>query len=67
MNYIFGVIAIVIGLFLTISAFIKSKFILYRILTAYSKSLWKDNVHLFYKIVGILLVVIGFLFIFEVL
>ena len=53
MNYVYGIIMILIGLFFTISAFLKSEFIIYKILTARSKLLWKDNVHNFYKIVGI--------------
>jgi len=56
---------ILIGLFFTISAFMKSEFIVYKILTARSKLLWKDNVHHFYKVVGIILIVVGFLFIID--
>ncbi len=66
MNYVYGAITIIIGLFFTISAFLESKFVVYRILTARSKLLWKDNVHQFYKVVGIILVGVGFLFIFDV-
>ncbi len=66
MNYVYGAIFIFIGLYFTISAFMKSEFIVYRILIARSKLLWKDNVHHFYKVVGMILVVVGFLFIFDV-
>jgi hypothetical protein len=66
MNYVYGAITIIIGLFFTISAFLKSEFVVYRILIARSKLLWKDNVHHFYKVVGIILVGVGFLFIFDV-
>ena len=66
MNYVYGAITIFIGLFFTISAFKESEFIVYRIFTAKSKLLWKDNVHHFYKVVGIILVLVGFLFIFDV-
>ena len=65
MNYVYGAITILIGLFFTISAIMESEFIVYRILTSRSKLLWKDNVHHFYKVVGIMLVVVGFLFIFD--
>ncbi len=65
MNYVYGIIMILIGLFFTISAFMKSEFIVYKILTARSKLLWKDNVHHFYKVVGIILIVVGFLFIID--
>lgn len=66
MNYVYGLIVIFIGLFFVISAFMESEFIVYRILTARSKLLWKDNVHHFYKVVGIILVLVGFLFIFDI-
>lgn len=66
MNYVYGTIMIIIGLFFTISAFLESEFVVYRILTARSKLLWRDNVHHFYKVVGIIIVGVGFLFIFEV-
>jgi len=66
MNYVYGIITICIGLFFTISAFKESEFIVYKILTARSKLLWKDNVHQFYKVVGVILIVVGFLFIFDI-
>jgi uncharacterized membrane protein YphA (DoxX/SURF4 family) len=66
MNYVYGSLMIIIGLFFTISAFLESDFIVYRILTARSRQLWKDNVHHFYKVVGILIIIVGFLFILEV-
>ena len=66
MNYVFGAITIFIGLFFTINAFMISEFIVYRFFTARSKLLWKDNVHEFYKVVGIILILVGFLFVFEV-
>ncbi len=65
MNYVYGAITIFIGLFFTISAFKESEFIVYKILTARSKLLWKDNVHQFYKVVGIILVLVGLLFIID--
>lgn len=66
MNYVYGFITIFIGLFFTISAFTKSEFIAYRVLTARSKLLWKDKVHHFYKVVGVILVIVGLLFVFNV-
>jgi hypothetical protein len=65
MNYVYGAITIFIGIFFVISAFMESEFIVYRILTARSKLLWKDNVHQFYKVVGIILVLVGLLFIID--
>jgi len=66
MNNVYGFIMVFIGIFFVVSAFMETEFIVYRILTARSKLLWKDNVHHFYKVVGIILVVLGFLFIFDV-
>jgi hypothetical protein len=66
MNYVYGIITILIGLFFIISAFLKSEFIVYRILTARSKMVWKDKVHDFYKVVGFIIVIVGFLFIFNI-
>jgi hypothetical protein len=66
MNYVYGIITIVIGLFFTVCAFKKSEFIVYRILIARSKMLWKDHVHHFYQVVGCILVLVGFLFIFNI-
>jgi len=66
MNYVYGSIMIVLGLFFTISAFMESEFIVYKILTARSKLLWKDNVHHFYKVVGVLIAIFGLLFIIGV-
>ena len=66
MNNVYGFIMVFIGIFFVVSAFMETEFIVYRILTASSKLLWKDNVHHFYKVVGIILVVLGFLFIFDV-
>ena len=66
MNYVFGTIFIIIGLFFIISAYKKSEFIIYKILIARSKLLWKDNVHNFYKIVGLLFIIFGILYFFKV-
>ena len=66
MNNVYGFIMVSIGIFFTVSAFMETEFIIYKILTARSKLLWKGKVHHFYKVVGIILVVLGFLFIFDV-
>jgi len=66
MNNVYGFIMVFIGIFFIVSAFMETEFIVYRIMTSRSKLLWKHNVHHFYKVVGIILVVLGFLFIFDV-
>jgi hypothetical protein len=67
MNYVYGILIILIGIFFTISAFLKSDFVVYRLLTRKSRLLWKDNVHNFYKVVGVILVIFGFLVMFKVI
>jgi len=66
MNFLWGILCVLIGLFLMISAFKKSEFIIYRILIARSRLLWKDNVHELYKFVGGIIIVLGILFFFNV-
>ena len=53
---------ILIGLFLLISASMKSEFIIYRPLVARSRILWGDNVYQFHQISGGIIVVLGVLF-----
>ncbi|MCD6545334.1 MAG: hypothetical protein J7K69_01590 [Thermotogae bacterium] len=57
---------IAVGVFLSISGFLKSEFVIYKILAARSKILWSENVHIFHAIVGILVAVIGILFAVDV-
>jgi len=38
---------------------LKSKFIIYRLMTARSKILWGENVHRFYQIVGVIVIIFG--------
>lgn len=66
MNYVYGIVMVLIGIFFITSAFKKSEFIVYKILTARSKLLWKEHVHQFYKVVGVILVFVGVLYIFNV-
>jgi hypothetical protein len=61
MDILWGILIGVIGLFLGISGLMKSDFIVYKIFTSRSKVLWKGNVHAFYVIVGVLLIIFGIL------
>ncbi len=67
MNYVWGSLITLIGLFFMISAFMKSEFIIYKILTARSRLLWKDNVHNFYKVIGGILIIFGILFMLNII
>ena len=61
MNIFWGILMIAIGALLSISGFLKSEFIIYKILVAKSKILWGDKVHTFYAVVGILVAIMGIL------
>ncbi len=57
----FGIVMILIGLYLLISALRKSGFIVYKILVAKSSHLWGKNVHRFYLVAGLLIIIVGIL------
>jgi len=56
-----GILMIVIGLFLMINAIRKSEFVFYNLLVARSKILWGKYVHHFLMISGVNIVVLGIL------
>ena len=62
MNYLWGSLVALVGLFLFVSALRKSEFIVYRLLAARSKLLWGDNVHSILVVVGIILMGLSSLF-----
>jgi len=64
MNISWGILMIAIGAFLSICGFLKSEFIIYKILASRSKILWSDKVHVFYAVVGILVAIMGILYVF---
>jgi len=57
----YGIIMILIGLFMTISGFRKSDFFIYQLLVTKSKRLWGENVHKFYQITGLIIITVGIL------
>lgn len=61
MNIFWGILICFIGLFFSICGFTKSEFVVYKVLTARSRILWKENVHTFYAVIGIIIVVFGIL------
>lgn len=66
MNYLWGSLMFVIGLFLHLSGIYKSEFVVYKILVERSKTLWKEKVHKFYMVVGIMLMLLSALFFFGI-
>ncbi len=61
MGYVWGGLIAAVGIFLFVSAVRQSEFIVYRLLVARSRILWKENVHKFYTVVGVMVVVFGVL------
>lgn len=61
MNIIFGILMVFFGLFLVVSASTKSEFVVYRLLVARSKLLWRSRVHLFHQVAGSVIVALGLL------
>jgi hypothetical protein len=56
---IWALLMITIGLFLTISSFIKSDFVVYRLLVVRAQVLWGKHVHQMFIVSGIVIVLIG--------
>ena len=67
MNIFYGILMALIGLFLVVNAALQSDFVLYRLLVARSRLLWRDRVHRFHQIAGAILVVLGLLWAFGVI
>ena len=61
MHTLWGILLIIVGAFLLISASMKSEFIIYRLLVYRSKILWGDNVHRFHQVAGAIVIVVGVL------
>ncbi len=61
MHILWGILIIFAGLFMTISATLKSNFIIYRLLVYRSKILWGEHVHRFHQIAGAIVIIFGIL------
>lgn len=66
MNYLWGSLMALIGVFLLVSALRKSEFIIYKLLVARAKLIWGDNVHSFFVVVGVILMGLSSLFFFGI-
>jgi hypothetical protein len=62
MNYLWGSLMVLMGVFLLVSALKKSEFIMYKLFVARAKLLWGDNVHSFFVVVGVVLIGLSALF-----
>ena len=61
MHILWGILIVIVGAFLLISASMKSEFILYRLLVYRSRILWGDKVHRFYQVTGAMVIIFGVL------
>lgn len=67
MSCVWGGLLIAAGAFILVSAIVKSEFAVYRLLGARSRILWKDHVHRFHQVAGVLVIVFGILVMFGVI
>ena len=61
MENLWGVPIVVIGVLMFLGGLSKSEFVVYRFLAARSRTLWRDHVHSFYVIAGLLVASFGVL------
>ncbi len=61
MHILWGILIILAGLFMLVSSVLKSNFVVYRVLVHRAKILWGKRVHLFFNIVGVIVIVFGVL------
>jgi hypothetical protein len=59
MHVFWGCLTATAGLFMLVCGLSKSEFVVYRFMAARSKSLWGENVHRFYQVVGVIVIVFG--------
>jgi hypothetical protein len=60
MQVLWGLLMVAAGVFMFVCGLSKSEFIIYRLMAARSKILWGDNVHRFYQVVGVVVIIFGF-------
>ena len=61
MESVYGTLMALIGLFLCMSATLRTDFIVYQLLVARSQLLWGSHVHLFHQFSGAVLIILGLL------
>ena len=61
MEVVYGTLMTLIGLFLLVSATLRTDFVVYQLLVARSQLLWGSYVHLFFQVSGAGLVILGLL------
>jgi len=61
MQILWGILIVIVGLFMLIWSSSKSDFFIYRLMVARSKVLWGENTHRFLQIVGAIVFIFGIL------
>jgi len=61
MNVLYGIVMLIVGALFVLWGTTRSEFVVYRLLSARSRSLWGENVHRFYVVSGGVLAVLGLL------
>lgn len=61
MEILWGALMALVGLFLLVSAALRTNLVIYQLLVARSQILWGDHVHLFHQFVGAILMILGLL------
>lgn len=67
MHAVYGLVMTVIGVTLIYWSATQSNFIVFRLLRERSRLIWGDNVHLFYVVVGTVLIGLGLLWAFGLI
>ena len=62
MNYLWGSLMMLIGLYIFISALLKSEFIVYKLFHARAKMMWGENAHAFLMASGLVIASLSILF-----
>ena len=66
MNYLWGSLMMLIGLYIFISALLKSEFIVYRLFHARAKIMWGENAHTFLMVSGLIIAGLSSMFFLNV-
>ena len=59
MHVLWGVLTVAVGTFMWLCGRSRSECVLYRLMAARSKTLWGEDVHRFYQIAGVIVIVVG--------
>lgn len=62
MNFLWGGLMVIIGLFMFVSGIRKSEFLIYKLFYARAKLLWGDHAHTFLAISGVIITGLSALF-----